>query len=158
MKSYLKIGLVIISMAGFTVSAHADLQVLDAWVKPTMPGQPVAGAYMTLVADKETEIVDLSSPVAGKTEVHSMSMQGNVMKMKRLARVKLKAGEKMELKPGGFHIMLMELNHQIKEGEVVPISLVTQDGSGKKTTVSVKAIAASPENTEAPSGMHMHHH
>ncbi|MEZ0288677.1 MAG: copper chaperone PCu(A)C [Methylophilus sp.] len=157
MKSYLKHALVIINMASFTALAHAEVKITNAWVKPTVPGQPVAGAYMTLVSDKDVDIVATQSPVAGKAEIHSMSMEGNIMRMKKLERLKLKAGQAVALKPGGFHLMLMELNHQIKEGETVPISLVTQDGSGKKATITIKVVATVPKTSESASDVHMHH-
>jgi periplasmic copper chaperone A len=157
MKSYLTHGLVMIGMAGFAVFAHADLKVSNAWVKPTVPGQPVAGAYMALASDKDMDVIEVLTPVAGKAEIHSMSMDGNIMRMKKLDRLQLKPGKVVELKPGGFHIMLMELNHQIKAGEVVPIRLVTQDKSGKKATISINAIAAEPKTSESSSDMHMHH-
>ncbi|KQT43904.1 MULTISPECIES: copper chaperone PCu(A)C [unclassified Methylophilus] len=157
MKSYVKKIVVAISMSCFTIAAHAELKVANAWVKPTVTGQPVGAAYMQLTSDKNVEIVALSSPVAGKTELHSMSMTGNIMRMKRVDRLQLKAGKLVELKPGGFHIMLMELKHQIKEGETVPISLVTQDEAGNKATVSIKAIATAPPESDSDSHMHMHH-
>lgn len=157
MKSYVKKIVVAISMSCFTIAAHAELKVANPWVKPTVTGQPVGAAYMQLTSDKNVEIVALSSPVAGKTELHSMSMTGNIMRMKRVDRLQLKAGKLVELKPGGFHIMLMELKHQIKEGETVPISLVTQDEAGNKATVSIKAIATAPLESDSDSHMHMHH-
>ena len=157
MKSYLKKGIVILNMACLTALAHAEVKITNAWVKPTVPGQPVAGAYMTLVSDRDIDIVEMHSPVAGKTEIHSMSMEGNIMRMKRLERLPLKAGKPVELKPGGFHIMLMELNHQIKEGEAVPINLVSQDDNGKRVTLSIKATAALPRTTESSPDAHMHH-
>lgn len=157
MKSYLKHAFFIINMACFITLAHAEIKISNAWVKPTMPGQPVAGAYMTLVSDKDIDIVEVDSPVAGKAEIHSMSMEGNIMRMKRLERLSLKAGKPVELKPGGFHIMLMELNHQIKEGEAVPISLVSQDDTGKRVTQLIKAVAALPKTTESSPDAHMHH-
>jgi periplasmic copper chaperone A len=157
MKSYLTQGLVMIGMAGFAILAHADLKVSNAWVKPTVPGQPVAGAYMALASDKDVEVIEVLSPVAGKAEIHSMSMDGNIMRMKKLDRLLLKPGKVVELKPGGFHIMLMELNHRIKEGEVIPISLVTQDQNGKKATISFNAMATAAKSVELASGAHMHH-
>lgn len=113
---------------------------------------------MTLVSDKDIDILEVSSPVAGKAEIHSMSMENNIMRMKKLERLQLKAGKPVELKPGGFHIMLMELNHQIKEGETVPISFVSQDGTSKKSTVTVKAMATSPKTTDSSHDEHVHHH
>ncbi len=157
MKSYVKTIVVAMGMACFSMAAHAELKVADAWVKPTVPGQPVGAAYMKLTSDKNVEIVDLSSPVAGKTELHSMSMTGNIMRMKRVNRLQLKAGKAVELKPGGYHIMLMELKHQIKEGETVPISVVTQDERGNKATISIKAVATAPAESESDGHMHMHH-
>ncbi|MEZ0210328.1 MAG: copper chaperone PCu(A)C [Methylophilus sp.] len=157
MKSLIRSLSVAISLACFSIAAHAELKVADAWVKPTVPGQPVGAAYMKLTADKNVEIVALSSPVAGKTELHSMSMTDNIMRMKRVDRLALKAGKPVELKPGGYHIMLMALKHQIKEGEAVAISLVTQDESGNKATVSIKAIATAPPESDSDAHMHMHH-
>jgi periplasmic copper chaperone A len=61
------------------------------------------------------------------------------------------------LKPGGFHLMLINLKQQIKEGDVIPISLVTQDESGKKVTLAIKMSAVLPQSTEPSSEMHMHH-
>lgn len=161
MKSYLKHAFVTVSMTCFTTLftplAQAELKISDAWVKPTVPGQPVAAAYMKLSADNNVELVEAFSPVAEKTEIHSMSMNGNIMRMKRLDRLPLKAGQVVELKPGGLHIMLITLAHQIKEGEVVPIRLVTQDAHGKKTTITIKAVATAPKTTEPASEGHMHH-
>lgn len=157
MKSYLKYVLTTITMTCVATLAHAELKISDAWVKPTVPGQPVAAAYMKLTSDQNVDLVEALSPVADKTEIHSMSMDGNIMRMKRLDRLQLKAGKVIELKPGGFHLMLIGLNHQIKEGEIVPVSLVTTDERGNKVTITIKAIAAAPKTTEPASDVHMHH-
>jgi hypothetical protein len=158
MKSFIKTIFFTMYISCSAVTAHAEVTISNAWVKPTVPGQPVAGAYMTIVSDKDLDIVEVSSPVAGKAEIHSMSMQGNIMRMKKLERLQLKAGKPVELKPGGFHVMLMELNHQIKEGEIVPVSFVSQEGSSKKATVTVKAMATSPKATDSSHDEHEHHH
>ena len=157
MKSCLKHVFIIINLTCFSALVHADLRISDAWVKPTVSGQPVAGAYMTCTADKNMEVVEASSPVAGKTEIHSMSMEGNIMRMKRLERLPIKAGTSLQLKPGGLHIMLIKLKQQIREGDVIPISLIAQDGHGKKTTLSIKAVAAFPEVIEPLPDIHRHH-
>jgi periplasmic copper chaperone A len=157
MKSYLANVFVMISMAGFAVLAHAELKVSNAWVKPTAAGQPVAGAYMTLTADKDIEVIAVLTPVAEKAEIHSMSMDGNIMRMQRLDRLQLKPGQAVELKPGGLHLMLIGLTHAIKAGEVVPLSLVTRDAQGKKTTLSIKVVAAASKTAESADHAHMHH-
>ena len=86
-----------------------------------------------------------------------MSMEGNIMRMKRLERLPIKAGTSLQLKPGGLHIMLIKLKQQIREGDVIPISLIAQDGHGKKTTLSIKAVAAFPEVIEPLPDIHRHH-
>lgn len=158
MKSFIKTIFLTVYVSCSAMTAHAEITISNAWVKPTVPGQPVAGGYMTLVSDKDIDILEVSSPVAGKAEIHSMFMENNIMRMKKLERLQLKAGKPVELKPGGFHIMLMELNHQIKEGETVPISFVSQDGTSKKSTVTVKAMATSPKATDSSHDEHAHHH
>lgn len=157
MKFNLKHVFVSVAMTCVSTLAHAELKISDAWVKPTVPGQPVAAAYMNLSADQTVDLVGVLTPVAEKAEIHYMSMDGNIMRMKRLERLPLKAGQVVALKPGGFHLMLIGLHHQIKQGEVVPISLVTQDAQGKKATIHIKVVAAAPATPEPAADTHMHH-
>jgi len=152
MKRYV-LGLVLISLSA---SVYAEVKVSNAWVKPTAPGQPVAAAYMQLTSDTDVDVVSASSAVAAKTEIHEMNMVGDVMKMRHLDLLPLKAGKPVDLKPGGYHLMLIDLDHQIKAGEIVPIELVTMDKAGKKNTIYLK-ISAQPAPLKAD-GMQMHDH
>jgi len=152
MKRYV-FGLVLISLSA---SVYAEVKVSNAWVKPTAPGQPVAGAYMQLTSDTDVDVVSASSAVAAKTEIHEMNMVGDVMKMRRIDELALKAGKPVDLKPGGYHLMLIDLDHQIKAGEIVPIELVTRDKAGKKNTIYLK-VSAQPAPLKAD-GMQMHDH
>ena len=85
-----------------------------------------------------------------------MNMVGDVMKMRRIDELALKAGKPVDMKPGGYHLMLIDLNHQIKAGEIVPIELVTRDKAGKKNTVYLK-VSAQPAPLKTD-GMQMHDH
>jgi len=152
MKRYV-LGLMLISLSA---SVYAEVKVSNAWVKPTAPGQPVAGAYMQLTSDTDVDVVSASSSVAAKTEIHEMNMVGDVMKMRRIDELALKAGKPVDLKPGGYHLMLIDLDHQIKAGEIVPIELVTRDKAGKKNTIYLK-VSAQPAPLKAD-GMQMHDH
>ncbi|MGL4505135.1 MAG: copper chaperone PCu(A)C, partial [Aeromonas sobria] len=78
------------------------------------------------------------SPAAGVVEIHEMRMDNNVMRMRAVPSLALPAGRTVELKPGGYHMMLMDLKQQMKEGEVVPVTLVVESG-GKRETIEVKA-------------------
>ena len=123
-------------------SAHAQVTVKDPWVRATVPQQKATGAFMQLTAAKEARLVSASSPVAGVVEIHEMAMTDNVMKMRALpAGLELPAGKAVDLKPGGYHVMLMDLKGEVKEGSVVPVTLVVQGKDGKKETLEVKATA-----------------
>lgn len=124
-----------------STSALADVSVNHAWVRSTAPGQPVGAAYMQLVSDSDTVLVSASSPVAKTVEMHEMSMNGDVMKMRQLKQIELKAGQKVSLEPGGLHLMLIDVKHQIKPDEIVPIQLEFKDKSGKSTSVDLKVKA-----------------
>jgi len=124
-------------------SAFAQVMVKDPWVRATVPQQMATGAFMQLSAPAESRLVEVRSSVAGVVEIHEMAMEGNVMKMRAVPGVELPAGKTVELKPGGYHVMLMDLKQQMKEGEVVPVTLVIESG-GKRETIEVKATVRAP--------------
>lgn len=137
--------------------AQAEVTIADPWVRATVPAQRATGAFMTLTADQPTRLISASSAAAGVTEVHEMAMDGGVMTMRRLEKgLELPAGKPVELKPGGYHIMLMDLKGQAKEGDTVPVTLTLQGADGKKQVVEVKAVVRPLATVQAPKG-HMHH-
>ncbi|KHK57241.1 membrane protein [Ralstonia sp. A12] len=111
--------------AGLLVSAAAFAQVTvqDAWVRGTVPGQTSSGAFMTLQSADGAKVVGVSTPVAGTAEIHEMKMDGNVMRMKALPSLDLPKGQAVQLKPGGYHVMLMDLKQPLVKDTVVPITL-----------------------------------
>lgn len=143
-------GLVLINLP---LSVLADVTVTNAWVKPTVPGQPVAGAYMKLLSDSDTNLTGASSIVAQNVEIHEMSMKGNIMRMRQLKQLPLQVGKTVELAPGGFHLMLIGLHHQIKDGEIVPLKLTIEDKAGNKKTLSLNVKA-----TEIVDEQQQYHH
>ena len=99
----------------FTLPAAAQVSVTDTWVRGTVAGQMATG--------------EARSPVAGVVEIHEMKMENNVMRMRAIPALDLPAGKTVELKPGGYHVMLMDLKRQLKEGETVPVTLeIESDG------------------------------
>jgi copper(I)-binding protein len=99
-------------------------------------------------------LVSASSPVAGVVELHEMAMNKDVMKMRAVPGNDIPAGKGAELKPGGYHVMLMNLKSQMKEGEVVPITLIVEGKDGKRQTLEVKAPV---RPLAAPATGHMKH-
>ena len=123
-------------------AAQAQVTIKDPWVRATVPQQKATGAFMQLTATQDAKLVSGTSPVAGVVEIHEMAMDNNVMKMRQVAGgLALPAGKAVDLKPGGYHVMLMDLKGQIKDGDTVPVSLVFEGKDGKKQTVEVKAPA-----------------
>ena len=124
-------------------NAFAQVAVKDPWVRATVPQQKVTGAFMQLTASGDTRLVAARSPVAQVVEIHEMTLSGNVMKMGAVSGIDLPSGKSVELKPGGYHVMLIDLKRQIREGDLVPITLVFEGKDKKRETVEVKARARS---------------
>ena len=129
----------LISLACLSTTALAQVTVKDAWVRATVPAQKATGAFMQLQATQATRLVAARSPVAGVVEIHEMTMVDNVMKMRAVPGLDLPAGKAVELKPGGYHVMLMDLKGQVKEGQSVPLTLVVEGSDKKRQSVEVKA-------------------
>jgi copper(I)-binding protein len=126
-----------------SLAAHAEppVRVDDPWIRPTVPAQTTTAAYMSLTATQSAKLVSATSPVAASVSVHEMSMEGDVMRMRAVSGLPLPAGQKVELKPGGYHLMLTGLKHQVALGDVVPFTLTVQGDDGKQQTVEVRAAA-----------------
>lgn len=123
-----------------TQSALAQTTVKEPWVRGTVAQQKATGMFARITSAGGGRLVSGSSPVAGVVEIHEMAMDGNVMKMRAVAGgLELPAGKAVELKPGGYHLMLMDLKQQLKEGDTVPVTLVVEGKDGKKETLELKA-------------------
>jgi periplasmic copper chaperone A len=118
------------------------VEVKDAWVRASVQGQMATGAFMKLTAKDGTQLVSVSSPVAGVAEVHEMKMEGDVMKMRAVPALDLPAGKTVELKPGGYHVMLMDLKTALKKDSTVPLTLVFKDAKGVQSTLVLKVPVA----------------
>lgn len=119
--------------------AAAQVAVTDAWIRGTVPGQKATGAFMQLTSLSDMTLVGAASPAAKVVEIHEMKQEGGMMKMNAVNRVALPANKTVELKPGGYHIMMMELTQPLREGDTVPLTLTFEDKAGKKQMVEVKA-------------------
>ena len=147
-----------LSAASFLVAtAHAQVTVKEAWVRATVPQQQAPGAFMQLNAAKDTKLISASSPVTPIVEVHEMAMQDGVMRMRQVPSVALPAGKTVELKPGGYHVMLLDLKQQVKEGDTVPLTLVFEGQDGKRETLEVKAPVRALNSAAKPAAAHGEH-
>lgn len=121
-----------------------EVAVSNAWVRATVPGQPVAGAYLDLRATGKLELIGVSSPVADRGEIHEMKDEDGMMKMRAVAKVDLPAAETVSLAPGGQHVMLFGIRKPLVEGTKVTLTLKFRRRSGSTFTRRVEAPVKAP--------------
>jgi len=143
------------AMAFASAAASAQTTVKDAWVRSTVAPQKATGAFMQITSAQGGKLVSAQSPLAGVTEVHEMAMDGNVMKMRAVPALELPAGKAVDLKPGGYHVMLMDLKQPLKEGESVPLTLVVEGKDGKRETLELK-VPVKAMGADKPMSEHKH--
>ena len=131
--------LVLLAAIATSGLAHAEVTVKEPWVRATVAQQKATGAFMTLTSSGDAKLVSASSPLAGVVEVHEMAMEGDVMRMRAVTDLNLPAGKPVELKPGGYHVMLMGLKQPLKAGDTVPVTLVIEGKDQKRETIEVQA-------------------
>lgn len=123
-----------------TAAAAADpVKISHPWVRATVPGQSVAGAYMEITSNVPAALIAADSPVARKTEPHAMMLDAGVMKMRAVERIELPANETVSLKPGGYHLMLVDIKRELKAGDRVPLKLIVQDRNGVRSAMQIDA-------------------
>ena len=130
-----------VSALFLSLGASAQVTVKDAWVRATVAQQKATGAFMQLQSAQDAKVISAQSPVAGVVEVHEMAMDGGVMKMRAVPSLALPAGKAVDLKPGGYHVMLMDLKAQVKDGDTVPVTLVVEGKDGKRQSLELKVPA-----------------
>lgn len=144
--------LILLSVPAAAFAADA-VSVRNAWARATAPGQTTAGAYMELVSDADAALIAVESPVAGSAELHTMKMDGGVMKMRAAPRIDLPARKTVKLAPGGLHVMLIGVRQPLKEGDKVALALTIQGAGGVKSTLKVEAEVRAVGGAEV-----QHHH
>lgn len=161
----MKLKLISAALLLASAALHAQtVEVHNAWVRATVKGQQGTGAFMSLTAKDGAQLVGVSTPVAGVAEIHEMKMDGDVMKMRAMPSLVLPAGKTVELKPGGIHLMLMDLKQAIAKDSKVPLSLHFKDGQGvmsqQEITVPASVVApgaaAKAGDKPAQHGAHAH--
>ncbi|WP_053160303.1 copper chaperone PCu(A)C [Pseudomonas sp. P1.8] len=145
-----------VALIGVAFQVSAQTRVDDAWVRATVAGQPSSGAFMTLTASSDSKLLSVQSPVAKVVQIHQSSMKDDVMKMQQVDSVALPAGKAVSFDPHGYHIMLMDLTGQIKEGDHVPLTLTLEDAKGEKETIEVQAVAKPIGTMDHSKMMHDH--
>jgi copper(I)-binding protein len=133
----LRLAIAMLALAAMPVMAQVT--VSDAWIRGTVAGQKSTGAFMQLKSSTDTALVGVASAVAKSAELHETKSDGGMMRMRPMDALELPAGKLVELKPGGYHVMLLDLSETLRTGSTVPLTLTFQGRDGSRTTVSVPA-------------------
>jgi periplasmic copper chaperone A len=160
-KTLMKIISSITLLAAFAIAgaAHAnEIRIGQATARPTVPGQTVGAVYLTLenTGKKADQLTAVSSPLSKSAEIHTMSMEGNVMQMREVSDIALEPATRIEMKPGsGYHIMLLGLKQPLRQGESFPLSLSFRHAGKLSARVTVQAATKS-DGREKQGSAHAH--
>lgn len=147
---------------GLAVIAHAhgykvgELYVGHPWARATVAGQGAGGGFLKIENKGKTSdrLVGGQSPVADHVELHTMTMEGDVMKMRAIEAIDLPAGQTVELKPGALHVMFIGLKAPLKAGDKVPLTLKFEKAGEVKVEVRVEKGTAGADEHKQHEGMH----
>ena len=141
-----------------TASAWAQVKVENAWARATVQGQKATGAFMKITAPQATQLVAVSTPAAGVAEIHEMKVDGGVMKMRAMPALDLPANQAIELKPGSYHLMLMDLKAPLAKDASVALTLTFKDAKGveSRQLVNVPVTTGMPQAGMQSHGEHKH--
>lgn len=134
-----------LTLSAAAIAVHAqsfklgDIDIGHPYARPAREGQQVGGGYLKLANKGAADrLLSATSPAAGSVEIHTMSMEGDVMKMRQVTAIDLPNGQTVELKPGGHHLMLMGLKAPLKPGDKFPLTLRFEKAGEIVVTVSVE--------------------
>lgn len=158
MKNLLSAILISTAFAPTSIAAHeykkADLSISHPWTRQTAPAQKTGGGFMVITnkGANADRLLSVSSTAAGKVEIHTMEMTGGVMKMRPVSGgLSIPAKGRLELKPGGHHIMFIGLKAPFKLGEMIPLTLHFEQAGAVPVQVKVEPI------NHGTGGGHDHH-
>ncbi len=150
MKSKLILSAAALALASAFAHAHSfklgEIDIGHPYARATVAGQPTGGGYLSLDnKGRDDKLVSATAAVSASVELHSMSMEGDVMRMRQVDGIGLPTGKKVELKPGGFHLMFVGLKAPLKAGDKFPMTLKFEKAGEVEVTVNVEAPTAAGE-------------
>ena len=148
-----------LSLGFATAAAQAQASVDGAFARATVGKQANGAAYLQLSAKGEDALLSASAPAASRVEIHTMSMDGDVMKMRALDKLEIKSGEKLVMQPGaGVHLMLMGLKQPLQAGDSFPLTLIFRKAGKVTVQVKVKDLGMPAKGADMNHDDHAHHH
>jgi len=150
MKSKLFLTAAVLTLASAFAHAHSfklgEIEIGHPYARPTVASQPMGGGYLSLDnKGRDDKLLSATAAVSASVELHSMSMEGDVMRMRQIDGIALPAGTKVELKPGGYHLMFVSLKVPLKAGDKFPMKLKFEKAGEVEVTVSVEVPKAASD-------------
>ena len=140
-----------------SLAVQAQVSVKEPWVRATVAQQKTTGAFMQISSTEPVRLVEAKSTAARIVEIHEMRMEGDRMMMKAIDALDIVPGRTLELKPGSYHVMLIDLKKPLSKGEIVPITLQVEGKDRKVEAVEVKAeVRELTARAPAPAMEHKH--
>ncbi len=134
-----------------------DVKVTNAWTRATAPGQDSASVQLTITSKKDATLIGFASGSAQSGEIHTMVMEGDVMKMRAIESLPLPAKTPVTLGENGNHLMLIGLRKPLKAGHKLPFALTVKSSDGRETVLKLLAVIK-PLETPSNEGHEHHHH
>jgi copper(I)-binding protein len=134
----LRLGFAIVALSVAPL-ALAQVNVSDAWARATVPAQKTSGAFLRIESAQPSILIGIDSAAARSVEIHQMRRDGDVMRMRQVKALVLPPGTPVELKPDGYHLMLIDLKRPLSAGEHIPLRLKIQHADKKTEIVEVQA-------------------
>jgi copper(I)-binding protein len=132
----------VVAGLGMLVAAGAlaadPIKVDNAWIRTVAPGTTVSAIYMNATALVDLTLVGVETPIAAKAELHESNYKDGVKKMRAVKKLEIPAGKIANMEPGGFHVMLFDVNRELKDSEQVPVTLLLET-KGVKSKVTINA-------------------
>lgn len=150
-------GLLFAVSANLAAAQSGNVEVKDVWARATPGGAQTGAVYATIVSPAGDKLTAASTPAAQNAELHSMTMDNGVMKMRQVGDIDLPAGKPVSLKPGGYHVMLTGLTQPLKEGQTIPLTLTFQKAGARQVTATVEKVGSMGPGNRAGMDMPMHH-
>lgn len=150
----------LLSMDVFAQADSKGITVTQPWSRATPGGVRTGGAYLQITASDEAgdRLVDARSGAAERVELHTHIHEDGVMKMRRVEAIDVPAGKTVSLAPGGYHLMLMNLEQPLREGDTLDLTLVFEKAGEIEVTATVEPIGAKGPGGAAATGHNAGHH
>jgi copper(I)-binding protein len=140
------------------MAQSSTIKIEKPWTRATAPGAAVGGGFATIRNSGKSadRLVSAASPVSASVELHEMAMDKDVMKMREVKGMEVPAGGVLELKPGSYHLMFINLKAPLKQGDKVPVTLKFEKAGEVKVELAVESLGASAAGAHSHGDMKKH--